>query len=263
MPAPPGWPDPRPVGSRPLGVALMPPGLGTFGHGGPSSSRATSSSPPDGNASEVARDEDSQEWIEALSSEGSIRDEAIARLHALLMRAARFEVTRRALAVSHLRGGDLDDLAEQSADDALVAVLAKLDRFRGQSRFTTWAYKFALLEAAVKIRRLAWQDREIPQEPEQWPRFASAEASPQEATERGELLEAISRAIDAELTPHQRQVFVALALNEVPIDVMAERLGTNRGALYKTLHDARSKLRRAVERQGHARGPDGQGGRTG
>jgi len=230
----------------------MPPGLGTFGHGGPSSSRATSSSLPDGNASEVARDEDSQEWIEALSSEGSIRDEAIARLHALLMRAARFEVTRRARAVSHLRGGDLDDLAEQSADDALVAVLAKLDRFRGQSRFTTWAYKFALLEAAVKLRRHAWQGREIPLEPAQWPRFADAGGSPQAQAERGELLGAISRAIDDELTPHQREVLVALALNEVPIDVLAERLGTTRGALYKTLHDARRKLRQKLEAEGYA-----------
>jgi len=208
-------------------------------------------------------DDSSRAWIEELSSEGPDRDAALARLHAVLMRAARFEVRRRAGAVGHLRGGDLEDVALQSADDALVAVLAKLDRFRGQSRFTTWAYKFALLEAAVKIRRLAWQGREIPQEPEQWPRFASAAASPQEATERGELLEAISRAIDAELTPHQRQVFVALALNEVPIDVMAERLGTTRGALYKTLHDARRKLRLAVEEQGHAVGPASEGGGAG
>jgi RNA polymerase sigma-70 factor, ECF subfamily len=216
----------------------------------------------DGSSNEQLDDE-SRAWIEELSSAGRARDSAVTRLHDLLMRAARFEVTRRAGAVGHLRGGDLEDVALQSADDALVAVLAKLDRFRGQSRFTTWAYKFALLEAAVKIRRLAWQGREIPQEPEQWPRFASAEASPQEATERGELLEAISRAIDAELTPHQRQVFVALALNEVPIDVMAERLETTRGALYKTLHDARRKLRRAVEGQGHAIGPASTGGGPG
>jgi len=168
------------------------------------------------------------------------------------MRAARFEVTRRARAVSHLRGGDLDDLAEQSADDALVAVLAKLDRFRGQSRFTTWAYKFALLEAAVKLRRHAWQGREIPLEPAQWPRFADAGGSPQAQAEQGELLGAISRAIDDELTPHQREVLVALALNEVPIDVLAERLGTTRGALYKTLHDARRKLRQKLEAEGYA-----------
>ena len=195
----------------------------------------------------TAAGERSEGWIDELRSDGAERDEAIGRLHALLLRAARFEVMRRARFVPHLRGGDLDDVALQSANDALVAVLAKLDRFRGQSRFTTWAYKFALLEAAVKVRRLAWQGREIPLEPTEWPRFADSGSSPHAQTERGELLGEISRAIDTELTPHQREVLVALALNEVPIDVLAERLGTTRGALYKTLHDARRKLRRALD----------------
>jgi RNA polymerase sigma-70 factor, ECF subfamily len=199
-------------------------------------------------------DPDSRAWVEDLSAEGAVRDEAIARLHALLMRAARFEVSRRASTVRHLRGGDLEDVATQSADDALVAVLAKLDTFKGQSRFTTWAYKFALLEAAVKVRRRAWQGREIPLEPEHWTRFPDAGGTPQADAEQSELLEAISKAIDTELTPHQREVLVALALNEVPIDVLAERLDTTRGALYKTLHDARRKLRHAVEARGHAVG---------
>jgi len=146
----------------------------------------------------------------------------------------------------------LDDVATQSADDALVAVLAKLDRFRGESRFTTWAYKFALLEASVNLRRLAWQGKEIPLEPAQWPRFTDAGASPEVQAERSDLLERVAQAIEAELTPHQREVLVALALNEVPIDVLAERLGTTRGALYKTLHDARRKLRRRLEATGDA-----------
>jgi RNA polymerase sigma-70 factor (ECF subfamily) len=80
----------------------------------------------------------------------------------LLLRAARFEVARRRRVLPHVRGGDFDDVANQAADDALVAVLARLDDFRGESRFTTWAYKFALLEAAVKLRRRAWQGGEIP-----------------------------------------------------------------------------------------------------
>jgi RNA polymerase sigma-70 factor (ECF subfamily) len=192
-------------------------------------------------------DSESQAWIAELSGQGPGHDEAVERLHALLLRAARFEVSRRARDVPHVRGGDLDDLAHQAANDAAVAVLAKLDRFRGQSRFTTWAYKFALLEAAVKVRRLAWQGREIPLEPDQWPRFADPEDSPAAQAERSELLGQIARAIEEELTPHQREVLVALALNEVPIDVLAERLGTTRGALYKTLHDARRKLRRKLD----------------
>jgi RNA polymerase sigma-70 factor, ECF subfamily len=198
------------------------------------------------------RDDDSRAWIEALSSEGPPRDQAIARLHELLLRAARFEVGRRERSVPHLRGGDLEDIATQSADDALVAVLAKLDDFQGRSSFKTWAYKFALLEASVKIRRLAWQGREIPVEPAEWPRFRDDRSSPQAQAERTELLDSVSQAIDGDLTPHQREVLVALALNEVPIDVLAERLDTTRGALYKTLHDARRKLRRSVESRGHS-----------
>jgi RNA polymerase sigma-70 factor (ECF subfamily) len=143
----------------------------------------------------------------------------------------------------HLRGDDLDDLANQAADDALMSVLRRLDDFRGASRFTTWAYKFALLEAAVKCRQRAWQGREIPLEPEGWERLAAATLSPHAEAEQHELLGSLQAAVAEALTEHQRRVLVALALNGVPIDVLAERLGTNRGALYKTLHDARRKLR--------------------
>jgi RNA polymerase sigma-70 factor (ECF subfamily) len=197
-------------------------------------------------------DGESRAWIAALRGDGQTRDRAIARLHDLLLRAARFEVARRQTSHPHLRGGDLGDVALQSADDALVAVLRKLDDFRGQSRFSTWAYKFALLEAAVKVRRLAWQGREIPLEPDHWPQIGDGWPSPQADAERRELLDAVGRAIEGDLTHHQREVLVALALNEVPIDVLAERLGTTRGALYKTLHDARRKLRRTLEAEGHA-----------
>jgi RNA polymerase sigma-70 factor, ECF subfamily len=178
--------------------------------------------------------------------------EAIAELHELLLRAARFEVGRRRAALSHVRGEELDDIAHQAADDALMAVLAKLDTFRGASRFTTWAYKFALLEAGVKLRRRAWQGREVVLAAEQWPLFADARASPDAELEQSELLDALREAI-ATLTPHQREVFGALALNDVPIDVLAERLDTTRGALYKTLHDARRKLRRELAGAGFAK----------
>ena len=114
----------------------------------------------------------SEVWLEALRSQGPQRDQAISDLHALLLRAARFEVRRRPAALSHVRGEALEDIALQAADDALIAVLAKLDLYRGASRFTTWAYKFALLEAGVKLRRRAWQGREIVLEPEAWPAFA-------------------------------------------------------------------------------------------
>jgi RNA polymerase sigma-70 factor, ECF subfamily len=194
----------------------------------------------------------SQAWLGALRSDGPVRDDAVARLHDLLLRASRYELGRRRAALSHVRGEELDDIATQAADDALMAVLRKLDDFRGASRFTTWAYKFALLEAGVRLRRRAWQNREIVLEPETWPTFTSGGSSPQQDVEQAELLDALKRAVSGALTPHQREVFAALALNGVPIDVLAERLDTTRGALYKTLHDARKKLRAELEREGMA-----------
>jgi RNA polymerase sigma-70 factor (ECF subfamily) len=190
-------------------------------------------------------------WVERLRSSGAERDAAVAELHALLLRAARFEVRRRA-ALAKLRGGDEEDLAHQSADDALVAVLSKLDDFRGDSRFTTWAYKFGLYEAAVRVRRLSWQEREVTLDPDSWPLLVAGGGSPHEDAEMRELLLALREAIESDLSPHQREVVMALALNEVPIDVLAERLNTTRGALYKTLHDGRRKLRAAIAARGHA-----------
>ena len=195
-------------------------------------------------------DEESRAWLRDLRSEGRTKDDAIARLHALLLRAARFESARRRPTLPHLRGNDLDDIANQAADDALVSVLARLDDFRGASRFTTWVYKFALLETAVKLRKRSWQGREVPLEPETWSLFASAGIEPDDEVEQSELVATVQKAIADVLTPHQRRVLVALALNGIPIDVLAERLSTNRGALYKTLHDARRKLRRHLDEQG-------------
>ncbi|MDX6581221.1 MAG: hypothetical protein QOI10_405 [Solirubrobacterales bacterium] len=190
---------------------------------------------------------DSAWWLATLRADGPEREHAVARLHELMVRAARFELGRRRAALSHVRGEELDDIAMQAANDALMAVLSKLHDFRGESRFTTWAYKFALLETGVKLRRRAWQEREVVLEPEGWAAFADRGESLHDELERSELLGRLKGAIDSGLTPHQRQVFVALALNEVPIDVLSERLGTTRGALYKTLHDARKKLRAELE----------------
>jgi RNA polymerase sigma-70 factor, ECF subfamily len=187
--------------------------------------------------------DDTQAWLTALRGPVVAREEAIAELHALLLRGARFELGRRRESLDHVPHAEREDLATQAANDALVAILSKLDTFRGASRFTTWAYKFVLLEAGVKARRRAWHGREVPLSDDEWLVPQDAGPSAQEVVEGGELLEAIGEAIRTSLTRHQRQVFCALALNGVPIDVLAERLGTTRGALYKTLHDARRKLR--------------------
>lgn len=188
-------------------------------------------------------DPESRAWIARLTPGSPNLEAGIEELHALLLRGARFEVNRRRATLPHFRGDDYDDLAQQSSDDALLAVLRKLDDFRGESRFTTWAYKFALLEAATRMRSLAWQGREIPTAPDGWARFTSRGSTAQEELEMKDLLAALKKAIATDLSAHQREVLVAVALNDVPIDVLAARRGTTRGAIYKTMHDARHKLR--------------------
>jgi RNA polymerase sigma-70 factor, ECF subfamily len=174
----------------------------------------------------------------------------MSELHALLVRGAHHELRRR----SHISHHELDDLADQAADDAMAAILAKLHTFQGASRFTTWAYKFVLLEAAVKARRRAWHGRELALDDAAWQHLADAAPSAQQSVEDVELLRAIGEAVETCLTAHQREVFTALALNEVPIDVLAERLTTTRSALYKALHDARRKLRAALSDAGYELG---------
>ncbi len=204
-----------------------------------------------------APDTASEEWVARLRCLGAERDPAVAELHVLLLRAARFEIRRRRAAFPHLAGADLDDLAWQSADDALMSILRRLGDFRGDSRFTTWACKFAILEAGTKVRRHAWRDREIPVTPSFWPVAPDRAPSPHQHAEARELLAALHEEVER-LTDRQREVFVAVAFNEVPIDVLAERLNTTRGAVYKSLHDARRKLRAALTTRGLASADEGR-----
>ena len=190
-------------------------------------------------------------WYADLRSSGPGRDEASAHLHELLLRAARFEVSRRRGSLPHLSAGELDEIAVEAASEAAVSVLRRLDDFRGESRFSTWAYKFALLETAVRIRRRAWRDRELTLDPDAWSALESIGAGPDTSAERSALLAAIRDGIEHILTPHQREVLIAVALDGIPIDVLAERLGSNRNALYKTVHDARRRHRAHLEAAGY------------
>ena len=171
----------------------------------------------------------------------------MAKLHDVLRRAAQHELQRRR---GRLSGPELDDVAQQCADDALVAILGKLEEFRGLSRFTTWAYKFAIFEVSSKTARHAWR-REPPADDELERLPDALRPGPGEQAEQREQLEALTRAIDTDLTPRQRQVFVAVALNDVPIDVLALQLGSNRNAVYKNLFDARRALRTSLAAAGH------------
>jgi RNA polymerase sigma-70 factor (ECF subfamily) len=200
-----------------------------------------------------ALDLDSRAWVEDLRATGAERAAALERLHDLVLRAAYAEAHRRRHAYPEIGGAELDDLCRQAADDAVVAVTHKLDGYRGASRFTTWAYAFAVFEVSVKLRRHRWRGGVIPTADDDaaWERLAPRGAGAQAQVESAELLRALRRAVAEELSPRQRDVFVAVALNDVEIDVIAGQLGSTRGAVYKVLHDARRKLRLRLEREGH------------
>jgi RNA polymerase sigma-70 factor (ECF subfamily) len=196
-------------------------------------------------------DPESADWLAALEGAAPARDAALGRLHALLLRVARSEAARRAPAIG-LAGPELDDLTQQAADDALVGIVAKLGEFRGDSRFTTWAYKFAVLEVAGKLTRHAWRKTAPSRLEEDWTllpdRFGFG---PAEATEWAEMFALLRRAVDEDLSPRQRRVFVAIALQGVPLDVLVQELGSNRNAIYKSLFDARRKLRARLVANGY------------
>ena len=188
------------------------------------------------------------DWIAALTSSGPEREDALRRLHALLLRGARFQVSRMSALRAMVGAAQVEDIITLAADEAMIAVLTKLPTFEGRSRFTTWAYKFAVLQAAVELRRQAWSYREVPLDAA--PPLVEQRPSPDQYVEGAELAAVVRDAIDRVLTPHQRRIALALIVDEVPIDVLAERLGTNRNALYKTVHDARSRLRAHLVREG-------------
>jgi RNA polymerase sigma-70 factor, ECF subfamily len=198
-------------------------------------------------------DAESRAWLDGLLATGVERARATDRLHDLLLRAARAEANRRRHLYPEVVCAELDDLCRQAADDAVVAVTAKLGEYRGASRFTTWAYAFVIFEVSVKLRRHAWRQGRIPTADDDatWDRLAEREGTAEARVESAELFRALRRAITEELTARQRQVFVAVALNDVQIDVVADQLSSTRGAIYKVLHDARAKLRRRLEREGH------------
>jgi RNA polymerase sigma-70 factor (ECF subfamily) len=180
-------------------------------------------------------------------------DQAVAKLHDTLLRVARHELGRRRGTLGMISGPEFDDLVHQAAHDALMNILAKVDEFRGESRFITWAYRFVVFEVSAKASRHAWQRQPPRADEAAWAQLAdSLSSQPAERAEQQELLSALIEAVTGDLTPRQREVFVAVALNEIPIDVLAVQLESNRNAIYKNLFDARRRLRASLAAAGHA-----------
>jgi RNA polymerase sigma-70 factor (ECF subfamily) len=206
----------------------------------------------DTGAGNTAPDPDSQRWLDGLRPDGARHDQCARELHALLLRAAHREIHRRRGWLGGATGPELDDLAHQSADDALVAIINNLDSYRGKSRFTTWAYRFVMTQASIKTRRHLWSGRRVEFDDVDWARLPNRlGAPPDRHSEQHAQLQALREAVEHNLSTRQREVFVAVALNDVPIDVVALRLDSNRGAIYKTLFDARSKLRTSLAAAGY------------
>jgi len=212
--------------------------------------------PPDLDLAEA--EAEPENWVEALSTPGPRQDRAMGSLHQMLLRASRHQVRRMRSTLAGIGDERLEEIANQAADEAMMAVLAKLSTFEGRSRFTTWAYKFAILQSATEVRRFAWQHREV--ELDDDVQLQTHGPSPASYAEASDLASAVRSAIDEALTPHQRRVTIALLVDDVPIDVLAQRLGTNRNALYKTVHDARTRLRAHLIASGHLAAPHPQAG---
>jgi RNA polymerase sigma-70 factor, ECF subfamily len=196
-------------------------------------------------------DPESAEWVATLTAGGAEQEAALARLHELLVRIARSETRRRSRRL-RVAGPEMDDLAYQAAADALMAIIAKLGQFRGESRFTTWAYKFVIFEVSAKVGRHYWRQPVVAMAAEDWDRLPDRFGlEPARQAEWQDLAAAVRRAVEEELTERQRQVFVALVLNGVPLDALAAELGSTRNAIYKTMFDARRKLRVALAAKGY------------
>jgi RNA polymerase sigma-70 factor (ECF subfamily) len=194
---------------------------------------------------------ENQVWVRDLSSSGDRREAASRLLYDVLLRAARTEVRRRASRL-RLAGPELDDIAHQAAADALMTICGKVGTFRGDCKFTTWAYKFVIFDVAAKINRHFWQRGVVAFDDEDWERLpARLGIEPEAQAESRDLLEAVHRAVNETLTAKQRMVFVALVLNGMPMDVLADQVGSTHNAIYKMMFDARRKLRTALVHAGY------------
>ena len=196
-------------------------------------------------------DAESADWVRALTADGDDNRRAVARLHELLSRVARGEAARRRATLPSRGADEIDEICVQAANDAVVAVLSKLDSFRGVARFTTWASKFVIFEVSSALRRHAWRHRKIEIDETVWDRLPDAAPAALDVMHNADLIDAVRRAVRDELTERQRFVFESVTLESVPIDVLAERLKSTRGAIYKMLHDARAKVRRALTEAGY------------
>lgn len=189
-----------------------------------------------------------EQWLADLR--GPERDHALADLRVVLVRGLKVALAGR------VRRG-LNETAEDFAQEALIKIMARFETFRGESRFTTWAQKVAVLTASTELRRKRWRDVSLQEVLDRYgtnssgiDRLADEQPTPERLTMRETMLATVRRFVDEELTDRQREAMVAVMFNGMPLEEAARRMGTNRNALYKLLHDARKRLKKRMEAEG-------------
>ena len=199
-----------------------------------------------------------QEWFDALSNQGMQQGEALEELRRLLLRAALFTLVTHLTDLQEMSENERVALAEECAQEALIAVLGRLGDFRGESKFTTWVYKFGVNIALSRARRWRWKQVSLDDLADDdgtldWlqrnERFQTADS--EQPVRQKEVVEVIREVLRTQLTPRQRQTLKLMAFDNVPMDVVVQRLDSNRNAVYKSLHDARLKIKQQLIQRGY------------
>ena len=197
-----------------------------------------------------------EEWLQDLSADGLAQESAITDLQRILLRAVLFFFQRSSGDFNGLAREAVLQIAEDCAQDALIAVLNHLAEFRGDSKFTTWVYKFGINTALIASRSARWKDVSLDYLAEAgmlstWILEAeSTTTAPDRSALQSEIRQVIQEVFDHDLTDRQRRVLILMVFHEVPMDVVVEDLNTNRNAIYKLLHDARRKLKSGLQARG-------------
>ncbi|NDJ63108.1 MAG: sigma-70 family RNA polymerase sigma factor [Chloroflexi bacterium] len=205
----------------------------------------------------LTKDRTNEEWLADLRAVGDVQAEAVEELRARLQRGVFYYLSRERSDLADLSNNELTQMAQDMAQDATLRVLDNLDSFRGDSQFTTWATRIAVRVAISDLRRARYKDFSLDALTTEGdllfasnPVSGSKPPSPERSAERGDVLEKIETALQDVLTERQYQALLAVAVKNVPLEIVAEQMGTNRNALYKLVHDARRKLRTHLETQG-------------
>lgn len=207
---------------------------------------------------EPERSRTNEQWLRALKVRGLEQEAAIVDLRNILLRATLLVFSRNNGDVGGLGRHEVLQLAEDCAQDALLSVMDHLEDFRGDSKFTTWAYKFAINTALMASRHQRWKGTSLDEVADsgesalsQWVmQDKSGSATPEQSALQGEAREVIRSVIEGELTEKQRRVLFMMVLNEVPMDEVVRHLGVDRNAVYKMLHDARRKVKSSLQARG-------------